>query len=268
MLDLRPARVTAFDLQVRFMWTYSHPGGGPGELQSVGSTGCDKTGRAWIPDRSNGKVLVLRGDGSMQREMKVTESLRRLSPIGSGTGWYSVNTTAAGAIASAFDSNGVRTRTIEAPAELRSLNLSQRESFVAATPDGGAVVAFSWASALYRLSPQAGVTLLHRGIETIQFPKTVAYQMPDGGPTMVRIAPDATPATDWLFTSGDTVFVTFGGRSADRGRIIDAYAATSGRYLGSTRVPVQAQSVALSGNTLYVLILDPVPAIVKFERRQ
>lgn len=128
VLDLRPARVTAFDLQGR------------------------------VSDHANSKVLILRPNGSVEREIRVPMPTRRLSPIGRGTGWYAITPSDQATIATAYDSLGLTRQAVAAPAYLQQLNLSQRESYVIAAPDGGAIVGFRWASMRYKITPQGQLT--------------------------------------------------------------------------------------------------------------
>lgn len=78
----------------------------------------------------------------------------------------------------------------------------------------------------------------------------------------------ATIAATGAAVHGDTLFVAFGGTSADRGRLVDRYLWRSGRYAGSWRLASAGARIAITRERLYVLgDADGQPTIAAYRRR-
>jgi hypothetical protein len=64
-----------------------------------------------------------------------------------------------------------------------------------------------------------------------------------------------------LSVVGDTAFVLFRGRTAERGRLVDLYDIESGSYLGSILLPGAASALAATHDRLVLLSRDPYPQV-------
>lgn len=62
-------------------------------------------------------------------------------------------------------------------------------------------------------------------------------------------------------TSGDSILILEHGRSSDAGRILDVYSSRTGQYRESYRLPVAPSQFAMAGQSLALLVMDPVPVI-------
>ena len=81
---------------------------------------------------------------------------------------------------------------------------------------------------------------------------------------------DAAESALSIATFADTLYVLFGGRSADAGRIVDRYDLRQSRYIGSLRLPGSASRMAVPAADLLVLAdeLDGFRRIVALRVRE
>lgn len=163
-------------------------------------------------------------------------------------------------------SDGRVARKLALPQALRDFVPLQREGYVASLQSGGFGMAFRWAGAVMMTEPAGDAPTLVAGIEPIAFPQVRAYPTGSGRTTMVRIEPGATRGARAVFSQGDTLYVLFAGAAPGLGTIVDRYAYPGARYLDSWRLPLPAESMVMRGNVAYVLVTEPLPAVIQLER--
>jgi hypothetical protein len=260
VLDFDDAHVSAFDLDQAFRWRLGRSGGGPGEFRAPGSVDCDGNGRVWVPDRGNGRMQVVSSTGRVLKSIPIASPVRRLGVMPDGSAAWGIGGGAED-LTTKFDSTGKERLRVALPPWLSKYNALQREAFIAATPDGGAVISFRWSSVLVRIRPDGAVDSLAGAGELIPFPEYRAYPTASGRARMMRIKPGAPEATRGVYVIGDTVNVIATGHQSDQA-IIDRYR-IDGKYLGSRRLPYMPLSVCGWGPDVFVLLNDPVPGMVK-----
>jgi hypothetical protein len=132
------------------------------------------------------------------------------------------------------------------------------------TEDGGIVTAFRWSSQIYRVDANGKIVYSIDGIEKIAFPAQRSFSTGGGGsPTMIRVDPAASEAVLQLLVAGKTVNALFGGSSPNKKAILDRYDVADGHYLGSIKLGFQPTSIGIAGSSLYALMNDPVPTIIR-----
>ena len=261
VLDFEDRHFSAFDQGPRFLWRFGRQGSGPSEFRSPGSGSCDNNGRLWVPDRGNGRIMIVSRDGALLSSIPTTLSLRRLAVTSSGSTAWAL-TTGATELALRLDERGNQTMSVPLPPWLARYNGLQREAFISAAPDGGALVSFRWASVVLHISTNGTVDTLGRSPQPIPFPEFRAYPVAKGTATMLRIDPSAREASRGTFVVGDTINVLAVDQADSDQTIIDRYR-LDGRYLGSRRLPRGVVSADAIREDMYVLIREPIPALLR-----
>jgi hypothetical protein len=260
VLDFEDPHVTAF-VDGTFKWRFGREGSGPAEFRTPGSVSCDASGRLWVPDRGNGRIQIIASDGGLASSLPTELSVRRLAPTPNGSAAWAVSSGST-ELALRLNASGIATLRVPLPTWLAKYNSLQRESFITAAPDGGALVSFRWASTLIRVSPIGKADTLRESAQPIGFPEFRAYKADDGKTTMLRIHPSAREATRGLFVTREVIAVLAVDQEDPEGTILDRYR-MDGTYLGSRRLPKGTRSATGTENDVYVLVNEPIPSLLR-----
>lgn len=263
--DYHDAQLKAFDYQGNLLWRLGRRGQGPNEFQNPTDLQVGPEGSIWIVDPENVRLSIVSGAGRLLHNVHVPPLVRRCAPITTTRCWALL--TSGSSLATLLDVDGSTSHDLPAPPPLTSLHPFVREGLIAPVPrTGGAVIAFLHGDVWISVSPTARSLDVanHRGLEPIEFPQLLSYPTERG--VVTRLDPAARRAARSLAVHEGRVFVLFGGR----GQVIDVYDLTSGRYIESYELPLEAVRIAVSSDGDIAALLDgmmPSSAVWRWEPR-
>jgi hypothetical protein len=265
-------RVLRFAADGRLVFSAGRRGGGPDEFRSIRDLGVDGRGRVWVLDRSNARVTVLDPSGATIARVPLegpARSADQLVPLASGRE----------AVLAVYDRERPFARVaLDGRIEERFglpwpgfSGLEPLASQLVVAGGGGDrwAAAFGLGDGFFVREAGRWSGGRVRYVERTPFPRveTRGKLSPEGsGRVEERIAGEDGPVFAAISASlvGDRLVALFGGRSAERGRLLDVYALPDGRYRGSLVLPDRFERVSLAGDRLYGLVARPVPRLVAY----
>jgi hypothetical protein len=266
--DAGTQELLALSRSGKVRWRVGRSGRGPREFSNPVDLQIAPNGDLHILDADVSRITVVDRAGRVTDMRTVAERLHRFVPRVSG--WWGVSlgrpdlfvpVTSEGRPS---DEAGV-----PAPVDIAARHILVREPHVAPLPNGGAVVAFVWASRLLLVDAAGKVTADLEGPEYIPFAEIRSYtiEVPQTA-TVQRIDPKARSGALEVAANDTVALVVFGGGTQDWGKVVDRFDLRAKRYVDSARLPRQPSAIRIVGNTLIALELEPAPSLVFYEWRR
>lgn len=265
VLDIGSTQVIRLSRDLRVLWRFGREGSGPGEFREPTDLSCAEDGTVFVADAANARVTVLSPRGRLDTLIVLQDPPGRVAAAPRGGSVWLTGASSAH-IATRLSLAGGRSLSVAAPAEIAALLRLQLEGWISPTRDSGVVIAYRWSSKVQRIAGDGRVLFSVHGPERIDYPAVRSYAVDErGAARMVRIAADALEAVKQLDVLGGDVYLLFAGGSKSAGSVVDRLSLESGRYLGSLQLPLAPYAFAVSSGRIYVIQLDPAPAILAFE---
>jgi hypothetical protein len=263
VFDMGDLELRAFSATGKELWTFGRKGSGPGEfrgaldLKPVGSSDIA------VYDASLARLTIVTGAGQLRTTARVAVEGTALIPVDAGKAFGITPHDRQTLWRSVYPAGTAREEAL--PTATRVAEPLLRTNFAAGAGGTGAVVTFMWSDAVLLLDGNGAVRKVIAGPEPVPFPRTLSVPTKIPGisdAVVTRIEPKATRGALAVAATSTRVFVLFGGATADRGRLIDEYELSTGRYLGSRRLPDRAMAIAaLPDNRLVTMHDDPLPQV-------
>jgi hypothetical protein len=271
----RPA-VLAFDTAGRLRWRYGESGSGPDGFRNVRDLKLDTAGRIWVLDNQNARITVLAPDGTVQRRITsaALSFLDKLTPLGD-TAFVAYGVAPLPRLqamsVSLFHGDGRTARELRLPWPdySRLPPLAGQLTSSAADSAGEFALAFTVGNGFFVFRNAEPYPYHGLYVEHTPFSQTVRRARESGSRTALQTTVVGEPVSSALSVqlSGGRLYVHFGGRSRDYGRVVDVYDARTGAYLHTLRLPRYFRSLALVPNRsrLYGLHGDTAPTLEAWE---
>ncbi len=252
----------------KVVWRIGRAGRGPREFSNPVDLQIAPNGDLHVLDADVSRITIVNRAGRVADMHTVQERLHRIVPRASG--WWGVSLGRPELFVSVTTQGQAQVdRGVAGPPDIAARHILAREPQVAPLPNGGAVVAFVWASRLLLVDPAGNLTADLEGPEHIPFAeiRTYTIETPQTA-TVTRVDPKALSGAREVAANDTMALVVFGGTTGDRGKVVDRYDLRSKRYVDSARLPRQPAAIRIVGNALLALELDPAPALVFYEWRR
>ena len=265
VLDIGLTQVIRLSRELKVLWRFGREGMGPGEFRAPMDVTCDVTGRAWIIDAANSRITRLTSTGRLDTLVALDVPAQRLAVHPNGIDYWTMGTNPTGlVVARKFNARDV-SRVPTLP-EITKVDPLQTEGWLASTVDGGIVVSFRWSSTLYRVDGAGHLRAPIGAPEPIQFPRSREYAVGSRGQNrMIRVDPDALEGSLQLSVADGIAYSLFGGAGPLKGRVVDRYDLVRDRYVNSIELPFAPYGLGVAHGVLYVLQVDPAPAIIAYK---
>lgn len=261
LFDSGERQVLAFDRNGRIRWKFGRGGGGPGEFRAMTDLEVERNGDVVTLDVNNARLTIISSSGQLLRTVPLPGEVRRLLPSPQADQWMLIPH--GPFLWLTINATGVTQRQTGLPAGVQFAPDIAGEPFTART-DSGAVIAYRWSSTFVMLRRDGTVRAVATGVEELPFPEGKRYpvKMGDQTLTVTRVDPQAPKGTGSVTSRGSLILTLFGGRTAEKGRLLDRYDALTGRYLGSHLLPHRVNEIAmLSDGRLATIEMDPLPVV-------
>ena len=250
--DAGPGSIVALDLDGRVRWRYTPPSSLRFNADRVVALAAGPDGGVWAADPNSGRCLVLSPLGTIERVILMHDS-PHLAPRSDGTFWKASYMTLAPTL---FDAHGHRVRALRLPATVVAPVNAVGDAILALEGDT-LVIAYRTAGR-FVFAPPHGVARDVRAVEPRAFVRFRESDVTIGGRSVhtFKAGADEPPATLGLASEAGVVYVLYwneGGTPDDHERTLDMYRLSSGKYIGSRRLPLPSIAIAVSGDEVYAL---------------
>ena len=264
--DRAEQRVVALDAATGAVeWLSGRQGAGPGEFRRMDAIAATADGGVLVADGGNGRIAVVDAGGRTRDYLRPDGIPIYLSLCPLADGAVAVGTGGPGHPVVLVDRRGAVVGRPELPwPDLNGMYpAAPRQGLFAAEPGG--------AGCLYALALGRGFTRLadgrfeaaHDYVEWFDVPESILTPSIPGQPPNERLKGGWAPAASGATVDGDEVTVAFWGRTKDRGRLLDVYSRSDGRYLRTVRAPVAMDRMAYADGTWFFLhTRDGYPAVL------
>jgi hypothetical protein len=248
-------QVISLDLSGTRRWAVGGSGGGPNEFRMVRDIKVDQLGRAVVLDPGNQRIAVIDSAGHFVRRVPITAVgwAEQVLPLGDSR--YLLATTDSMRPFVVLDSTGAVLDRVAIPWKpFASLDPLARQGVI--SPAGGDrwIYAFTMGDGWFVFNGTTPQGQPGRYVEHTDFPAVVQTRHGNSVTTQME---KYVPCSACTVSGADSVFyVHFGGYSPEQKRLIDRYAVSDRRYLGSYRLPAPASAVTVFGGRAYVLQSD------------
>lgn len=270
VVDDYAGRLHRFDRDGERLWSWGRSGRGPDELQEPRGLQVDRDGRAWILDTGNVRLTVVGRTGR-------TEARIPLDDVGARVEGFVPR--ADGALVLAFDPRRPVVR-LDGKGDVRSRDafpwpgFAELEPMATQTELGFDPVSGRWALAFamgdgffgFENGRWAGV----RGwyVEPVAFPRVVVReQRTASGTRRETRLEDPEFGASSAMVDGSRLHVHFHGKTEHRGRLVDIYSLSDGKYLESLLLPAPVARLAYADSVYYGIIQNPYPELVAWRPR-
>ncbi|HXI21383.1 MAG TPA: hypothetical protein VNH46_09870 [Gemmatimonadales bacterium] len=260
-------RIVCFDRSGRLLWTQGRPGGGPGEYRNVRDMRLGPDGNLWVLDPASARVTVVDPGGRVTR-MVPTQGVGHSEVAVPVTDGIALVPAHAEQDIEYLSTQGAPMASDSLPwADYRALEYVAKAHRAAVDPvTGHWVLGFSYGNGWFAFGASPGTASQRRFyIEPTRFPAVVQTVYDEGRAVGTGIVKPEFSALD-LALLRDTLYVLFIGKGPAAGRQVDRYAWSSGHYLGSLQLPVEADYLAVTDHHLVLLTNHPLPRVLVFRR--
>lgn len=272
VLDPAAGRVLRFARDGRLAWIFGRPGRGPDEFRRPRDIKLDRYGRSWVLDPGNARLVGIDPTGSSSVGISLM-ALQR--PADSFVPWPSggallvtldrqlplVRVAATGEV---IERSGLPWRGVD------SLHPLAAQLVVGNDPKTDRwAAAFGLGDGFFAFRGMEGSRERWRYVESAEFARIEEHLTvtPARSERVSRVRESRFTA-EAVSVCQDRVFVFFGGRSADRNRLIDVYTASDGLYRGSLRLPTHPRWAVIAGGLVYALYEDPYPTVAAWRPKE
>lgn len=256
------------------LWTAGRRGGGPGEFAGVADIRVARNGDVVVLDDDNQRLTTILATGTVGTMERLDDPAERLLgidggsktvlvPYGIDTLWRAVEPNRSG-----------RVRWQPTAPDVRKASARIAATGFTTESDGRSVVVFEWSDLFVVLAKDGGIARVFHGVDAVPFPaanrKEVSppkgLKLPNGGKIttmrVTRVDPQARRVTHGADLWGNTLLVITRLENADSTTVLDAYDITSGSYIGSLKLPVRTNSVAvLDDHHIAAIDAELVPVV-------
>ncbi|MEO8031582.1 MAG: hypothetical protein ABJC74_01130 [Gemmatimonadota bacterium] len=267
VFDFGRSALAAFDRAGQLLWRFGRKGYGPGEFAQVRDVKATPDGDISVLDMGTNRVTIVRPDGSMRRMVTLAESPHADQHLPLQNGRTMTATLEAPGTFAFFDSVGRPERRADFPwDEFPKLEAIERQGLLAREGRSNRwvdllMVGDGW----YSYEGDSVLPFTGRFIEHLDFPSLIVTSSRSPGRVDRKVqVPRASYGAVGVALQDSVVAVLFEGTSKEADRIIDYYAWSSGRYLGSSILPLKVANIAAaSGRDLFAVVTQPFPRLMR-----
>jgi hypothetical protein len=267
LFDDGRTQVISLDLGGKRRWSVGGSGGGPTEFRMVRDIKVDVLGRAVVLDPANQRIAVIDSAGHFVRRVPITAVgwAEQVLPLGDSR--YVLATTDSMRPFAVLDSTGAVVERVSIPWKpFASLDPLARQGMISQAGGGRWIYAFTMGDGWFVFDGTKPQGQPGRYVEHTGFPAVV--QTRRGNSVTTQMEKDV-PCSACTISADDSVFyVHFGGFTPEQKRLVDRYAISDRRYLGTYRLPTPASAVTVFGGRAYVLQSDTTTQLLAFTPRK
>ena len=258
--DLSQA-VWGFDLSGRSIWKLQLPedSAGPGRISSMRST---PAGSIAIIDSDRGFLYNVDNNGKMLGKVDLTAmGVARVDAFApsDSTHFFMVTESNRQPIAEVTEDGHLQHWADLPWKAFRELDPLARQGHAASDEKGERwAFAFAVGDGFFILPRGRGDTVVGRFVEHIDFPTVIRSS---GRGSQSEHLGRTTPAALDVGLTAKRLYVLFGGESSERGKLVDAYDASTGQYLSSIRLPSFTFAAAVTKDFVYLLTSKSVERV-------
>ncbi len=239
-------------------WSFGREGDGPGEFRTVRGIAHLAGGGAAAVDVVTRRLTLVDPNGGLVGQAGFDAAPFKVSALPDGGVVVLIDRTDPFVL---FDESGTVAGSAGFPwkgyAELSTIARQGRVQGVR----GGWVFGFTAGNGWWRFREGGGAEGFPYAEHT-DFPviRTTVGRSNEGG--VVSTVTTSAPATKYVSSAlgfgvrGDTLFVHYGGGTRYRWRLLDRFRVDDGTYLGSARLPLAPQKIAVGPDAMYALTLE------------
>ncbi len=272
VLDRLGHRVAMVDWEGSILWYAGARGGGPGELAHPRALKVDEEGTAWVLDVQNHRITGYDLEGRLAGELSLQalDFVPHEFAVGPGAESFFLARPDGGIQPVEVGRDGtVRSgRTLTFPESRNAPPLALQWDLPSDPESGRWVVALSFGDGFVRyqgLDPLGGFLPWVEHVPLVQVEVRVEGRPGLGEYSRTQRVVDPVFASQGAAIMGPRLLISFGGRTENRGRLLDVYDMADGRYRGSLLLPTVGWISAWDGRLVLarnsphpqVLVLAP-----------
>ncbi|HEX7091025.1 MAG TPA: hypothetical protein VF192_12865 [Longimicrobiales bacterium] len=260
--------IEAFDRAGQLLWVFGKRGRGPGEFLRVTDLRLHQSGSIWILDLDNARLTILSPAGSYLRSLPIPRDAGLADRFYFLDARRIVLLAHRDPIAAVMDTSGQLLGFRQHPwPEARNHHPMALAFKPLLDPDDDRLVLMQYYG--------AGLLATDRGLQTPArlIPYVEPIPIPDvhvarsASRTVATIQTRTLAAVDGV-RDGDDVYILFGGLTDGSRRFVDHYDLETGRYLDTWLLPSPARYIAVAGDTLFSVHMDPLPRLQAWRLRR
>lgn len=247
-------------------WTAGGKGSGPGEFKQVRDVELDAEGRPILLDVGNGRITTLDRGGAVQREARLRNVgyADQFAPLSDGRAV--LLTEHPDSALAVVDATGAIVHRIVLPwAEFAQLHPLVRQGMLASGGNDRWAFGFGLGDGWFGFAGTAPDGGRRAYVERAEFPRVV--QKREGNSVTAELASYTPCSACGMAIGGTELYVLFGGRTDQRGAVLDRYDLILGTYRESLLLPAKAREAAVVDGIVFILVDDPFPALVALRPR-
>ena len=262
VFDAGDQALKGFGTNGTLLWSTGRQGGGPGEFRKVRALAVGVDGNAVLVDQGNARLSRIGRTGAIEQEISLRSldgSPEQVMEVAPDT--FVIWTLTQEQPLVLLDANGAILQRADVPFRIASqvpyLGAQAKLVNDYRTPRRwvyGFVFVDNW-RVLTDFSPTSRE---YRYIEELPVP--VVEVETGRGRVSARMRSAVQGALAASMT-GNRLFVLFGGRTQERGQVVDIYDVSEGVYLYSIRLANRASQIAVTESNLIVLAREPYPTV-------
>jgi hypothetical protein len=262
VFDVGAQRLVSLRPDGRVRWTYGREGAGPDEFRNLRDMKLGADGLIYLLDPRNNRVTLLDSTARVRRRIPLHSvgHAEQLAPFADGR--ILLATMRQDTPFVLLGPDGGRSGSVELPWKgFQRVHPMARQGLTAITPDGRSwVYAFMLGDGWFPFDGPRPARYVGRYADHRPFPDVVEEKV--GGGMSVRFK-EYVPCTGCdIVLSDSSAYVLAGGSERSERRVVDRYRWADGSYVESYRLPGPARRMALFNGTLYLVVDEPVPAVV------
>jgi hypothetical protein len=246
-------------------WSVGRPGGGPGEFRSGRDLKVDAEGNILLNDPQNGRITIVDTTGRIRDHIQIADQPHAevFAPLADGR--IALVTAGGEAPVRFLSRQGRDVARADIPWKpFTQMSLVAKQGISVADGQRWGYL-FSMGNGWFPYLGDRPDGYIGRFIEHSDFPDLVVSVGQDSRTlAMLRRQPCSACSAS---LRGDTLYVHFGGLTADSYGIVDLYAWSSGSYLHSIRLPRKTARLAVWDDHFYTQDEMPYPRIVAWRSR-
>ncbi|HET7230858.1 MAG TPA: PQQ-binding-like beta-propeller repeat protein [Longimicrobium sp.] len=248
------------------VWRFGRQGSGPGEFRGVRDIKRAGDGGVLVLDPRNNRITHLDRGGAVVSRIPLDQvgHAEQMAPLPDGR--MVLLTMSPESAFAVVGADGRVQRRFSLPwAGFAKLDPIARQGFVAAT-GGTWVYGFSVGDGWYAFNGDRPAHFVGRYAEHTDFPKMETTTEGDRSITHMEEYNACSGCS--LSISGKTLVVHFGGYGNAPKRTLDRFDVSTGKYVDSYQLPIEAKAVEATGDHVYVLAEDPYPVLMALRPRR
>jgi hypothetical protein len=251
----------------RHIWTTGRGGGGPGEFRKVRDLSIGADGALLVLDQGNGRLSVVGADGQLRHEISLTSldgSPEQVVQIAADS-FIVYTLTPMAPLAVVDTAGGVLTTTSPSFDVLSKVPYLGTQAYLSSDPYRPQtwIYGFMFVDRWRVFDGLEPASEERRYAEEIPLPEVETEDL-GRGQFSTRMKNSVRGALS-ISVVGDTAFVLFAGRTAERNRLVDMFRLSTGRYEGTILLPGMANDLAATRDHFVLLVREPYPHVVSLQ---